>query len=202
MPIKWDKYPEDVIVHYIICHFSYFDLDTALPAIGLPPKLAAKIKLTVYLLRRKRVVKHLSNNLTVTLYTVEGLLHREGDKPAMVYSDGSKTYMKKNVIHRDNGPAIWQYNKITDEFTIMYMRKGVGHRDGDLPAVITSNGNMLWFKNGMQNRANGLPSARYGNGDMHWTLNDKLHRVGKPAIVTSTGDMYYYENGIPIYAIS
>ena len=191
--------PDSVIIFCVLQHISYFDLDDILLSSGLPPKLAAQIKLQVYLRRLTCEVEDLGDGLTVTRYTVEGLLHREGDLPALVYSNGGKTYMKKNVIHRDVGPAVWTYNKLTDEFTIIYMRHGVRHNDGDSPSIITSKGTMIWFKYGKQTRGNDLPSARYANGDLHWTQNDKLHRLKKPAIITIKGDMYYYEYGIPVH---
>jgi len=50
----------------------------------------------------------------------DGKRHREGDKPAIIYSNGS----------------------------ISYYKEGKCHRDGDKPAVIHSDGTLYYYKNG------------------------------------------------------
>ena len=39
-------------------------------------------------------------------YNSEGKLHREGDKPAIIESDGYKSYCINGKHHRENGPAV------------------------------------------------------------------------------------------------
>jgi len=50
----------------------------------------------------------------------DGKYHRDVDRPAIIYSNGSKHWFKN----------------------------GKRHRDGDKPAIIYSNGNKWWYKNG------------------------------------------------------
>lgn len=52
----------------------------------------------------------------------EGKLHRDGDQPAIIYSNGDK---------------LWR-------------RHGKLHRDGDQPAIIWANGDKAWYKHGIQ----------------------------------------------------
>jgi hypothetical protein len=66
----------------------------------------------------------------------EGKLHRDGDLPAEIRSDGDRFWWKE----------------------------GRRHRDGDLPAVICSNGNQLWFKEGKLHRDGDLPAMILSNG--------------------------------------
>lgn len=39
--------------------------------------------------------------------------------------------------------------------------KGELHRDNDLPAIETKNGDLYWYKNGQLHRENGLPAMKY-----------------------------------------
>ena len=61
------------------------------------------------------------------IWSINGNLHRLGDKPAVIGSDGSR----------------WWYEN------------GKLHRLGDKPAVIWSDGNKLWYENGMRHRPGG-----------------------------------------------
>ena len=49
-----------------------------------------------------------------------GQLHRDGDKPAIIWADGGRRWYKNGELHRD----------------------------GDKPAVISASGTKLWYKNG------------------------------------------------------
>ena len=51
-----------------------------------------------------------------------GLLHRDNDLPAIVYTNGTKEWYKNDKPHRDN----------------------------DQPAIIRANGTKYWFKNGVE----------------------------------------------------
>jgi hypothetical protein len=52
----------------------------------------------------------------------DGLRHRDGDLPAVIYADG-------------------------DQF---WYRNGHSHRDGNRPAAIWANGEQRWYRNGVQ----------------------------------------------------
>ena len=76
----------------------------------------------------------------------EGQYHRDGDLPAVIQANGTKSWYKNGQLHRDcDLPAIIQANG-----TQCWYRNGQLHRDGDLPAVIKANGNQEYYKNGVQ----------------------------------------------------
>ena len=79
-------------------------------------------------------------------YYKDGKFHRDGDKPAVIYSDGTKFYYKNGKKHRDGDkPAALDLNGYE-----AYYKNGERHRDGDKPAVIYSNGTKYYYKNGVQ----------------------------------------------------
>lgn len=75
--------------------------------------------------------------------TVNGKLHSFNDKPAAVYEDGTQYWYKNDKRHRD----------------------------GDKPAVITSD-MQAWFKDGLRHRDDG--PAEIWEGGAQWWVNDKL----------------------------
>jgi len=97
-----------------------------------------------------------------------GKLHRDNDKPAVIWSDGEKNW------HKD-GPL---------------------HRDGDKPAVIQANGAKVWYKNGKCHRDNDKPAGVFHDGAKYWYKNGKLHRDNdKPAVIFHDGVARWYKNG-------
>jgi len=57
---------------------------------------------------------------TMYWFNKYGEYHSNGDRPAIIYSDGEKRWYKNGQIHRDS----------------------------DKPAIIYSDGDKYWFKNG------------------------------------------------------
>ena len=55
----------------------------------------------------------------------KGKMHRDNDKPAVMYSSGYKAWFQN----------------------------GLRHRDGNKPAIIRGNGDKLWYKNGVRYHA-------------------------------------------------
>jgi hypothetical protein len=45
-------------------------------------------------------------NGTERWHNKDGALHREDDKPAVIYTDGTQYWYKNGHPHRENGPAI------------------------------------------------------------------------------------------------
>lgn len=73
------------------------------------------------------------------------LLHRAGDKPAVITADGSQYWYRNGEMHRSGDrPAI-----IRPDGTTVWCKYGERHRDGDLPAVIRNNGGQSWYKHGV-----------------------------------------------------
>jgi hypothetical protein len=103
-------------------------------------------------------------NLDTLAWLKNGVEHRDGDKPALIYGDGSLTWFKHGVYHRDgdkpariwaNGPLKWAKN-------------GKWHRDGDKPAYIHPDGSLVWYKNGLRHRITGPAIIRPNNKHEYW----------------------------------
>jgi hypothetical protein len=105
---------------------------------------------------------------------------------------GRKIRIDKEIILNEylNGEFIDHFK------TKHFFTNGKRHRDGDLPATITSSGNMYYYKNGQRHRDGDLPAIIYPDGTMSYYKNGQLHRDGDlPTITRSDGSMYYYKNG-------
>lgn len=71
--------------------------------------------------KRHMVIEYDADNVSRTIRFYDGSqLHREGDKPAVIYPDGTEEYYKNGLLHRD----------------------------GDKPAVIKSDGTEEYYENG------------------------------------------------------
>jgi ribosomal protein L25 (general stress protein Ctc) len=121
----------------------------------------------------------------------EGKIHREGDLPALIYSDGTQKWYKEGILHRDGDlPAV-----IYCENQYWY-KEGKIHREGDLPALIYSDGTQKWYKEGRVHREGDLPAVIYWNGDQEWYKEGKCHRDGDlPAMIRKNGDRKLYSVG-------
>ena len=80
--------------------------------------------------------------------------HRDGDKPAIIYLNGTQKYYKN----------------------------GKSHRDGDKPAVIYPNGTKHYYKNGRLHRDRNKPAVIYSNGDKEYWKNGKRIKIKKPSV--------------------
>jgi hypothetical protein len=49
-----------------------------------------------------------------------------------------------------------------------WYKEGEVHRDGDLPAIILSNGDQYWYKEGEVHRDGDLPAIILSCGDQYW----------------------------------
>ncbi len=78
-----------------------------------------------------------------------------------------------------------------------YNSSGQRHRDGDLPAMITSGGVQVWYKNGLVCRDNDKPSVVHPDGTQIWYEDGDIHRDSKkgPAIISSDGTMSWFFEG-------
>lgn len=131
-------------------------------------------------------------------YTVRHLSVYEGDVVVLgTYminlTGGSVVYMKNGKVHRDGDqPAI-----ITRDERI-YARDGLIYREGDRPAYEHSSGLKRWYVNGLMHREGDLPAVEgvYGT---YWCKNGGTHRDTRdengyllPAIVqVGVSDSYY-----------
>ena len=95
-------------------------------------------------------------------------------------------------LHRDGDlPAMESVNGDKHWYV-----NGKLHRDGGLPAIVWADGDKHWYVNGKLHRADDMPSVEYKNGNKMWCRHGILHRDnGRPALEHSNGDKYWYVNG-------
>jgi hypothetical protein len=104
-------------------------------------------------------------------WTVNGKMHRDGDKPALIYPGGTSCWFKYGELHRD----------------------------GDKPAIIFADGSRNWYKHGKRHRDGDEPAIIYADGDREWYKHGVRHREGnKPAFI-STKRCYWYKHGVKYY---
>ena len=77
---------------------------------------------------------------------IAGKLHRDGDKPAVVYSNGTQEWWVNGQRHRDNG----------------------------LPAIVRADGHQEWWVNDLRHREGGLPAVIWAGGRREWWIHGEL----------------------------
>ena len=163
-----DQLPQDVLVHEVLVHFKGWDI-FSVSTVNKDLFETLQDSRTVKYLKRECVQykqphgRVRNTNRTVTWYK-EGLKHRDGDLPAVVWYSGRREWYKNGLLHRDGDlPAI-----VWSDGSQQWYKEGKIHRDGDLPAIVLSNGDQVWFKDGEQHRDGDLPAAIYDNGHQVW----------------------------------
>lgn len=75
-------------------------------------------------------------------YNERGWIHRDGDQPAVIQSNGTQKWYWNGVLHREGDqPAV-----IEADGTQHWFQNGKLHRDGNQPAVISKSGSRKkWF---------------------------------------------------------
>lgn len=96
-------------------------------------------------------------------------------------------YLKNNIIHRDGDlPARESKNGNT------WYKEGLIHRDNDLPAIMSLDGNS-WYKEGLCHRDNDLPAQIVRDGEKQsWYKEGKRHRIGAPAFIQQKHSYFMY----------
>ena len=108
--------------------------------------------------------KVVDNQGTVTWYK-DDLCHRE-DGPAIELTDGTKIWYRNSKYHREDGPAIER-----EDGTKIWYRSGEVHRE-DGPAAILSNGDKYWYQHGKRHRTDG-PAVEFTDGCKEWWVDGK-----------------------------
>jgi hypothetical protein len=80
--------------------------------------------------------------------------------------------------------------------TLLWLKNGKVHRDGDKPARIWSHGTLQWYKNGLRHRDGDKPAQIFSDGTLEWYKNDKLHRTAGPAVIIPNNEPQYWINGV------
>jgi hypothetical protein len=99
-----------------------------------------------------------------------GFNHRDGDKPAEIYANGTLVWYKNDLVHRE----------------------------GDKPAYIGANGSLQWFKNHKCHRDGDLPAQIWSHGTLAWYKNGERHRTTGPAKISPNNKHEYWINGVNI----
>ena len=78
------------------------------------------------------------------VYRLNGVIHRDGDEPAIIYANGDRVYYVNGKLHRDGDqPAV-----IFSNGSVEYWFDGKLHREGDKPAIIRTSGSKMWYTHG------------------------------------------------------
>jgi predicted lipoprotein with Yx(FWY)xxD motif len=99
----------------------------------------------------------------------------------------------KKPLHNDGDlPAIIKSNGTQE-----WYKHGRRHRDGDLPAIIKSNGSQEWYKYGEKHRDGDKPAVVRADGTQEWYEYDRHHRIGGPARIDADGTEEWFMRGLP-----
>lgn len=123
------------------------------------------------------------------IYAVDGVYHRDGDKPSVIIVKNDSYYDEKSPIEESISHInITLYNKLLDEgligecnrdiyieHIVKYWFEGkILNRDGDKPAI-ESDVCFIWIKNNKIHRDNG-PAVIYADGTCEfWIDNEKMN---------------------------
>ena len=123
--------------------------------------------------RREKIIEAMTkrevDNEGTVRYYLDGVLHRENDKPAIEYASGSKMWYRKGQLHRENDKPAIEYVSGTK----YWYYKGQIHRENDKPAVEEVNGTKEWYRKGLLHRENDWPAIEWSDGTKEWWLNGK-----------------------------
>jgi hypothetical protein len=109
-------------------------------------------------------IKKVVNDLGVTEYYEDGVLHRDGG-PAIIHPDGTQIWMCRGTLHRDGDePAITRPNGAKH-----YYKHGERHRNGS-PAVM-EHFKTEWWANDKLHRDDGPAVIFFGEGPDQWWVN-------------------------------
>lgn len=134
-----------------------------------------------------------------TEYRLFGKINSVDDRPSIVSANGSMSWNRNGVLHRDNDlPAI-----VYPDGSMFWWQNGKQHRDNDRPASIRSDGAQHWYVYNMLHRDGDQPAVILPSGEMRWYKNNRLHRDGgMPAIITPSGRKFWYKHGSVCFSSS
>lgn len=97
-----------------------------------------------------------------TVWKMNGLLHRDEDKPAIVLGD-RKSWYKQGQLHREKGPA-----RKSDHGEEWWL-DGKRHRVGG-PAICSDDGTESWWLDDQKHRLDG-PAVTTRQGNIQYWIN-------------------------------
>lgn len=131
----------------------------------------------------------------IKLWHLNDMIHRDGDKPAIIKNNGNNKYwFKKGKVHRDGDkPAVIK------NMSKYWFKNDQQHRDGDKPASITVTDDdceYIWYVYNLKFRENNKPE-KITNDQLVWmhTIYEPLSLLNmsptienmKPNIITKSG---------------
>lgn len=135
--------------------------------------------------------RHRDNDLHSIEYA-DGTNYRDRDLDEWV--DGTKKWYQKGLLHRDGDlPAVQYYNGDKE-----WYQRGLLHRDNDLPSVERSDGSKRWYQKGALHRENDLPAIMIPGIVDRWLQHDVLDRKNGPAVIWCSGMMEWSRDGVLI----
>ena len=126
---------------------------------------------------------------TVRHYNSSGKLHRIGG-PAAIFADGTEIWYQNGVLHRTDGPAVFDPQSLAEEYWV----NGELHRT-DGPAIRTPDGSLHWFIHNQKHREDG-PAIIYADGTEIWYRYGLRHRDSGPAAIYKDGTRKWYTDGV------
>lgn len=128
------------------------------------------------------------------------VLHREGDLPAksryrLPEKRGGDApvqleewWVDGEPFRGDGGPTSVYYDEDGSVDREQWCNEKGLHREGDLPAEVTVNGQERYFLDGMHHRDGNMPAAIVKGRGQDWYVHGKRHRDNGPATVFRTVD--------------
>lgn len=108
-------------------------------------------------------------------YVLFNQLHRGGDLPAVIWTDGTCEWYRYGKRHRDNDmPAI--VNPVCQT----WCQNGTIHRNHDLPAMIAADGRQWWLQHGWLHRDNNRPAYIMADGTEEYWVDGVCVRMAQP----------------------
>jgi len=103
----------------------------------------------------------------------QGYHHCE-NAPAIIHPNGNETWYYNGLIHREGDlPAMTQHNGKSQ----YWIKHGQYHRQG-APAIILENGLEEWYTNGKLHREDGPAIVDSVRGNQYWINGVKQEQVG------------------------
>lgn len=136
-----------------------------------------------------------------------GLLHREGDRPALTISNWEQ-YWQNGFIYREGGKPAGITSFTGGKYHSYYNKQNQEHRDGGKPALISipDPGFVSGYYHGFEKLEE--PQGYWNKDDWkifnekksrrlrRWMRNGKFHRTNGPATINPDGNKEYWIDGI------
>lgn len=123
-------------------------------------------------------------------WTLNGVLHRDGDLPALELVDGTKLWYQHGKLHRgQDRPA-----RIDGSGTRYWYVNDRAHRDHDKPAIEYPDGERCWLQNGRRHRDQ-RPAVERPDGSYEWWWQGQWHRLDGPAVYWRSSGFEWWVQG-------